>query len=101
MTAHLNQASAEQTPKVSARLSAWIERFGQWPAPVLRALKIGAAVIGVLLLVAVVTAPLDLQRQFAFAGLCFAALLMLRKLPGRLPVLAMVVLSLVATLRYV
>ena len=101
MTAPLDQASAVQAPNTVARLNVWLERFGQWPAPVLRALKIGAGLIGALLLVAVVTAPLELERQFAFAALCFAGLLILRKLPGRLPVLAMVVLSLVATLRYV
>ena len=58
MTAPLDQASAVQAPNTVARLNVWLERFGQWPAPVLRALKIGAGLIGALLLVAVVTAPL-------------------------------------------
>lgn len=100
MTAQLTPTPALPTSR-RARASAWLERMEHLPHMLKLGLKIAAAVIGLLLLVAVITAPLDLERQFAFAGLCLGLLLILRKVPGRMAVLAMIVLSLIATLRYV
>ncbi|MDU9394835.1 UDP-forming cellulose synthase catalytic subunit [Pseudomonas sp. zfem002] len=100
MTAQLKPTPALPTSR-GARAQAWFARLEQLPHGLKLTLKIAAAVVGMLLLVAVVTAPLDLEHQFAFAMLCFALLLLLRKIPGRLTVLAMIALSLIATLRYV
>ncbi|MFD2645176.1 UDP-forming cellulose synthase catalytic subunit [Pseudomonas japonica] len=100
MTAQLKPTPALPTSR-GARAQAWFARLEQLPHGLKLTLKIAAAVVGLLLLVAVVTAPLDLEHQFAFALLCFTLLLILRKIPGRLTVLAMIALSLIATLRYV
>lgn len=100
MTAQLKPTPALPTSR-GARAQAWLARVEALPNGLKLTLKILTAVLGLLLLVAVVTAPLDLERQFAFAGLCFGLLLILRKVPGRLAVLAMISLSLIATLRYV
>lgn len=100
MTAQLTPTPALPTSR-RARAFAWLDRIERLPHAVKLGLKIAAAVVGLLLLVAVITAPLDLERQFAFAGLCLGLLLILRKVPGRMAVLAMIVLSLIATLRYV
>ena len=56
-----------------------------------------AALLGALL----VSAPLALEEQALFALGCFAAALLLRRLPGRLPVLLLITLSLLASLRYI
>ncbi|MGE7990801.1 UDP-forming cellulose synthase catalytic subunit [Pseudomonas sp. NPDC089554] len=100
MTVHHKTAPVPPTPS-SARAAAWLAPLQQLPQGIKRALKIVALVLSLLFLVAVVTAPLDLERQFAFAALCFVCLLVLRKVPGRLAVIMMIALSLVATLRYV
>lgn len=55
-----------------------------------------AALLGALL----VSVPLALEEQAAFAVGCFGAALLLRRLPGRLPVIALILLSLLASLRY-
>lgn len=47
-----------------------------------------------------VSTPLDLHGQLVFAATCFLALLVLRRVPGRGATLAMIVLSVVASLRY-
>ena len=100
MTAQLTPTPVLPTSR-RARAIAWFARLEQLPHSLKLGLKIGAAVLGLFLLVAVITAPLDLERQFAFAGLCLALLLILRKVPGRMAVMAMITLSLIATLRYV
>lgn len=56
-----------------------------------------AILLGVLL----VSIPLDLEQQAIFALGCFIAALALRRLPGRLPVIMLVTLSLLASLRYI
>ncbi len=100
MTAQLTPTPVLPTSR-RARAIAWLARMEQLPQGLKLGLKIASAIFGMLLLMAVVTAPLELERQLAFAGLCLALLLLLRKIPGRLPVMAMIALSLVATLRYV
>jgi cellulose synthase (UDP-forming) len=70
------------------------------PVGVARALKLGAMAIGLVLMLFVVTVPLELYAQCAFGVLCFAAMLVLRRFPGRGSVLALILLSLTASLRY-
>lgn len=55
-----------------------------------------AALLGALL----VSVPLALEEQALFASGCFIAALLLRRLPGRLPVIVLILLSLLASLRY-
>ncbi|KAF1024298.1 MAG: Cellulose synthase catalytic subunit [UDP-forming] [Pseudomonas sp.] len=93
------------TPHVPGRaeqcLDAVLARFNRWPFLLRKALVLGAIVLGVLLFMSVVVVPLDLHGQCVFAAICFAAVLVLRKIPGRLAIIALVVLSLVASLRYI
>ncbi|WP_295463258.1 UDP-forming cellulose synthase catalytic subunit [uncultured Pseudomonas sp.] len=65
--------------------------------PSLQLLAWTAAALLVALLVSV---PLALAEQALFASGCFVAALLLRRLPGRLPVILLVMLSLLASLRY-
>ncbi len=76
-------AEATPTPPVAPL---WLQLLA-WTA---------AALLGVLL----VSVPLALEEQALFAIGCFGAALLLRRLPGRLPVIALILLSLLASLRY-
>ncbi|MGY2290853.1 UDP-forming cellulose synthase catalytic subunit [Pseudomonas sp. SDO528_S397] len=87
--------------RAERRLDAALERFHRWPAVLRNSLVFCAVVLGSLLFMSVVVAPLDLDSQCLFAGICFVAVLVLRKVPGRLAILTLVVLSLVASLRYI
>ncbi|CAM3312515.1 UDP-forming cellulose synthase catalytic subunit [Pseudomonas floridensis] len=91
--------SAPRT-RTSLWLNAWRTGFVSLPNRLQRILKTTAAVVGLLLMALVITVPLDLYAQCIFGLACFAAMLMIRRLPGRIPVLALVVLSLLASLRY-
>ncbi|MGY2168441.1 UDP-forming cellulose synthase catalytic subunit [Pseudomonas gingeri] len=82
------------------RLNDWSTRFKQWPGALRRVLIFGGALVAGLLLVSIISAPLDLYTQCLFAALCFGSALLIKRLPGRLPILALIVLSLVASLRY-
>lgn len=79
-------ARAADAPPVPPAAPLWLQLFA-WTA---------AALLGALL----VSVPLALEEQAAFAVGCFGAALMLRRLPGRLPVIALILLSLLASLRY-
>lgn len=92
-------ASPSRT-RSSLWLNALSARFGQQSRTLRRALKTVAIVVGLLLMALVVTVPLDLYAQCFFALACFAAMLVIRKIPGRISVLALVTLSLLASLRY-
>jgi cellulose synthase (UDP-forming) len=70
------------------------------PIALARVLKTGAFAIGLVLMLFVVTVPLELYAQCAFGLLCFAVMMVLRKFPGRVSVLALIMLSLTASLRY-
>ncbi|NWA26903.1 UDP-forming cellulose synthase catalytic subunit [Pseudomonas gingeri] len=83
------------------RLNAWLERFSQWPGALRKVLILGISLLGGLLLISIVSAPLDLYSQCLFAALCFGLALLVKRMPGRWPILLLVVLSLVASLRYV
>ncbi|KAF1021385.1 MAG: Cellulose synthase catalytic subunit [UDP-forming] [Paracidovorax wautersii] len=84
------------------RLAEWGERLVArpvWDRPVVRGV---AVVIALLLFVTVAAVPLEFTMQMAFALSCvaLALALVLRRVPGRLPILAMIVLSVLASLRY-
>ncbi|MCP1446028.1 cellulose synthase (UDP-forming) [Pseudomonas sp. GGS8] len=82
----------------------WLEKsrtcLTAWPRPVRLALCVSTCAIGFLLMALVVTVPLDFEQQCAFAFICLAATLLIRVATGRLPILAMIALSLIASLRY-
>lgn len=88
------------TPSRDARPDRWLDHLGDRAKPYRKALVILLGTIGLVLLTSIISAPLDLYSQCLFAAACFCIALLLRKLPGRLPVLALVVLSLIASLRY-
>ncbi|MGP0011927.1 MAG: UDP-forming cellulose synthase catalytic subunit, partial [Pseudomonas sp.] len=75
------------------RLNAWLERFNQWPGALRKALILGISLIGGLLLISIVSAPLDLYSQCLFAALCFGLALLVKRMPGRWPILLLIVLS--------
>ncbi|WP_416771900.1 UDP-forming cellulose synthase catalytic subunit [Pseudomonas sp. RHF3.3-3] len=92
------------TPQIPGRselrLNAWLARVKQWPSALRRTLIGVGALSACLLLVGIISAPLDLYTQCLFASLCFGSALLIKRVPGRFPVLALIVLSLVASLRY-
>ncbi|MDR0280913.1 MAG: UDP-forming cellulose synthase catalytic subunit [Paucimonas sp.] len=100
MTAQLKPTPVLPTSR-GARAQAWFARMEQLPQGIKRSLKIAATLLGLALLAAVVTTPLELMPQIGFACLCIGLVLMLRRVPGRLAALAMIGMSLIATLRYV
>lgn len=99
MTAQLKQAPPSKG-RHQRLLDAVRSRRELWPRRWSLCLEITACLVAAFLLLAIVTAPLDLSHQLAFAAVCFGALLLIRKRPGRLPALAMITLSLIASLRY-
>ena len=68
-----------------------------WNHPLARGV---AAVVSALLLALVVSVPLDLTGQLLFSAGSFGAALLLSRTPGRLTTLAMIVLSISASSRY-
>ena len=52
------------------------------------------------LMIVVIAAPLDLEQQMLFTAACMAAALLLRRRANRLAMLAMITLSVIASLRY-
>ncbi|MBV7541621.1 UDP-forming cellulose synthase catalytic subunit [Acidovorax sp. sic0104] len=69
-----------------------------WQHPLAR---VAAVVFSALLMGLVISVPLDLQGQILFSVGSFAAALLLSKTPGRLSTLAMIVLSISASSRYI
>jgi len=82
------------------RANGLFNRVSQWPRAVRRTLILIGSIIAALLLISIISAPLDLYTQCLFAALCFCSALFIKRLPGRLPILALIVMSLVASLRY-
>lgn len=70
-----------------------LDRF-RWNAPIM-------ALLGLTILVLVGTAPLTANSQMVFFGITVVAALLVRNLPGRLPVIMLIALSMTATFRYV
>ena len=87
-------------PNSEQWLDTLFARLEKLPPTASLLLKAGACLIAGLLMIAMICAPLDLESQAVFALLCFGSILVIRKIPGRLPALAMIVFSVVASLRY-
>ena len=68
-----------------------------WHHPVAR---LAIVVLGALLFALAITVPLELEQQIVFAVACFGLALALNTAAGRLATLAMMVLSITASLRY-
>ncbi|MGV8916710.1 MAG: UDP-forming cellulose synthase catalytic subunit [Pseudomonas sp.] len=77
-----------------------LTQVNQWPDALRWALLVSTLTVCGLLLAATIMAPLDLLRQSIFAFILFTAALLIRKFDGRLPIVALIVLSLIASLRY-
>ncbi|GAB2729299.1 UDP-forming cellulose synthase catalytic subunit [Melaminivora jejuensis] len=69
-----------------------------WNHPVAR---LAAVIIGAVMLAVVISVPLSLGGQLVFAAGSFAGALLLNRTPGRLSTLAMIVLSITASSRYI
>ncbi|MGX0890673.1 cellulose synthase (UDP-forming) [Pseudomonas sp. ADAK2 TE3594] len=99
MTAQLNQLPPK-TWRLQGLLDTFQDRVSRWPVRWRQSLKISAGLIAALLMLGILTAPLNLYSQAAFAAVCFAASLVIRKQAGRLAILTLITLSLIASLRY-
>ena len=99
MKANGGAPRATQT-RLQRRARSLADRVEQWPDGMRRALTVGTAVSCGLLGLLIITAPFDFYAQCIFGLGCFAAALVLRRIPGRLTVLVMIGLSLTASLRY-
>lgn len=99
MTAQLN-APSPKTWRLQVLLDTFQARFNRWPERYRQALKITAGLIAALFALGILTAPLDLYSQAAFAAVCFIVSLIIRKQAGRLAILTLITLSLIASLRY-
>lgn len=90
--------------RAPTRAALWLKNLSSWfaglSATSRRVLKGTTATLGLVLMALIISVPLDLYAQCTFALACFGAMLVIRRIPGRIPVLALVVLSLLASLRY-
>lgn len=68
-----------------------------WNHPFVR---LAAVLLAALLFAIVVSVPMNLQGQLIFSAGCFFAAMLLNRTPGRLSTLAMIVLSITASTRY-
>lgn len=93
-----------QQPADFSRLQFWAQtiadEFEGLSRNVRRTLQIGILVFAALLVLFIVTAPLDFYSQCIFAIGCFIAAMVLRKQAGRFPAVLLIGLSLTASLRY-
>lgn len=99
MTVQLNQVPA-RTWWLQVLLDTFLARVSRWPLHCRQGLKISTGLIAALLVLGILIAPLNLYSQAAFAAVCFAASLIIRRQAGRLAILALITLSLIASLRY-
>ncbi len=84
-----------------ARMRDGVAVSALWQSPLVGWLaRVVPVVLAGLLMAMVVAAPLDLHQQLWFSAACLAATLVLRRKAGRLAILAMVVLSVIASTRY-
>ena len=63
--------------------------------------RVALSIFAGLLFALVISVPMELAEQMLFSAATFAAALLLRKTPGRLTTLAMIVLSITASSRYI
>ncbi|WP_439859362.1 UDP-forming cellulose synthase catalytic subunit [Pseudomonas sp. MBLB4136] len=73
---------------------------GGGPGALQRLAHAGLVVLVASFLALLIVVPLELQGQLAFSAICLGAALVLRRVASRLAVLAMVMLSVMASLRY-
>lgn len=93
---------APQPPRktLSETLDRWSDRVTQWRVWRHPVARLAIVILGALLFALAVTVPLELEQQLVFAAVCFALALILNTATGRLATLAMIVLSVTASLRY-
>ena len=80
----------------------WLDRCGD-AAQVVAQTAFGRALLMALalaVLLVVVTAPLDMEQQGVFSAICLCVTLVLRRHANRVSVLAMIVISSIASMRY-
>lgn len=99
MTTQLNQTPA-QTWWLQVQLDTFQAHYSRWPVRCRQGLKISVGLIAALFVLGILIAPLNLYSQAAFAAVCFAASLVIRKQAGRLAILTLITLSLIASFRY-
>lgn len=75
-------------------------RFDALSSQMRRIVLTGVLLFAVAMALLTITVPFDFVSQCIFAAGCFIAALILRKQPGRFPVVLLIVLSLIASLRY-
>ncbi|WP_082363652.1 UDP-forming cellulose synthase catalytic subunit [Pseudomonas versuta] len=96
--------SSPESSVTATRLQRWAQSLYDWleqlPAALRRTLIIGTTAFCSVLALLIVMTPFELYAQCIFAAGCFAAALVLRKIPGRLSILILIGLSLTASLRY-
>jgi cellulose synthase (UDP-forming) len=95
----------EPSAKPSAnRLQQWIQNVGDrleaLPRRPRRWLQLGLLLFATLLALLIISIPLDFRAQCVFAVGCFIAALVLRKQSGRFPVLVLITLSMIVSMRY-
>ncbi|MCI1013779.1 UDP-forming cellulose synthase catalytic subunit [Herbaspirillum sp. C7C2] len=96
--------AADPAAPTSNRLQTWIQTWGErleaLPRRPRRWLQLGLLLVAVLLALLLVSVPLEFYTQCIFAIGCFVAALILRKQSGRFPVLVLITLSLIVSMRY-
>ncbi|WP_416770915.1 UDP-forming cellulose synthase catalytic subunit [Pseudomonas sp. RHF3.3-3] len=86
--------------RVERLLGTSFRRARQWPERLRRVLLWIAALLCAVVLAGVISAPASLSQQALLGLLLVIAALLLRRFEGRLPIIAMISLSLIASLRY-
>jgi cellulose synthase (UDP-forming) len=91
-------------------MTAWLNRLGKFllgPAPawqqdtlISALMRTVRSLLALLMLVVIVAVPLELEQQALFSAVCLAVTLLLRRYANRVTILAMMVLSTIASLRY-
>lgn len=99
MTGQLNREFAK-TWWLQARLDTVQAHVSRWPLRCRQGLKISAGLTAALLVLCILITPLNLYSQAAFAAVCFVVSLIIRRQVGRLAILTLITLSLIASLRY-
>ncbi|MGA8135114.1 MAG: UDP-forming cellulose synthase catalytic subunit [Pseudomonas gingeri] len=86
--------------RVQRLLGTALRHLRQWSQPLRLGLILCAAILCAVVLAGVISAPADLLQQTLFGLACLVAVLVLRRFEGHLPIIAMISLSLIASLRY-
>lgn len=102
-------AVRRQRARLARRVSAWFRRYqhvfwredGTMPVTTRRWVLWGLVPVVALAFVLVVTQPLSLASQAVFVTLLFSLALGVRRVPGRYPVLMLIVMSLIVSGRYI